>query len=270
MEDRVTSVRVLRHLQELHKAPEWASWAELANGTGSHKSRSIDLFALNCYPSKRFMAVAYEIKVSRADFRRELDDPTKRAPWEAVAMETWFAAPAGVIPAAEVPDGWGLIELRDTGTWARTIRARQREQPTSWPVEFVAAVARRASDPAPEPLAAYEVLGRKVTIEHLKRLAMALHGRDRRSYQDAKAAHDELEQGRVVRRKHTQELALLRDEVSRLCGYHSANAEGFRRWVAAKAATSGLEAHHIQSLRLARQQLGRVLSSLGVPIEDPK
>lgn len=78
----ITAQDVRRLIAERHKlgatgqtsaAPEWALFFELRNGTGfsSHRGESdryVDAFAFNTYPSKKFWRVAYEVKVSRADF----------------------------------------------------------------------------------------------------------------------------------------------------------------------------------------------------------
>lgn len=175
----LTSGFLARQLLELHPGDQWATYLELPNGTGGTKARTIDLYALHLWPSERFRSIAYELKISRADFRRELDDPTKRAPWEKLASEGWYVAPAGVIPMAEVPERWGLMEW--TGrAWRRPKRAQQRVI-EAWPPSFVASLARRSCDPKPpEPLAAWDFLGRRITAEDLVRLADKLEAHRRR------------------------------------------------------------------------------------------
>jgi hypothetical protein len=125
---------------------EWACFREMATGTGhSHPGRFADLFALNCYPSKGFRSIAYEVKRSRADFKKEIEDPTKRAPWEKLASECYFATPPGLVKADEVPEGWGLIEVGDA---VRVVKVARQRTPEPWPMAFCAAVARRSADPS--------------------------------------------------------------------------------------------------------------------------
>jgi len=54
-------------------------------------------------------SILVECKVSRADFRRD-----ERKVWRhggrAMGSERWYFAPAGMIPLAELPAGWGLLE----------------------------------------------------------------------------------------------------------------------------------------------------------------
>jgi len=80
---------------------------------------------------------AIEIKVSRADFRRETEE--KRLAWRSVVHRFVYACPEGVIQPEEVPDGCGLW-------W---FRPRERS-----PDLFELEVKRRAKiqkDPAPIP-----------------------------------------------------------------------------------------------------------------------
>lgn len=184
--EKPTAAQIVRHLQERHSGEEWATFTELADGTGSMKGRTIDFYALNLWPSKAYLSAAYEVKISRSDFRRELDNPGKRAPWEKRASECWFAAPVGIVPLEEVPEGWGLLELGSNGFRAAR-RATQRKIESFAP-DFVAAMARRVQDKRPvEPLFAWEWAGRKIGGAELMRLAeKQLRRRDvERSYGQA-------------------------------------------------------------------------------------
>jgi hypothetical protein len=74
-------------------------------------SRRVDALAVRLYNSGPPI-VAYEIKVSRGDWLAELKQPDKRVEAEEVAAECRIAAPAGLIPPEELPQGWGLLEVR--------------------------------------------------------------------------------------------------------------------------------------------------------------
>lgn len=52
---------------------------------------------------------AIEIKVTRADFRRDTHE--KRRAWQAHCRRFIYAAPAGLLSASEIPDGCGLWEF---------------------------------------------------------------------------------------------------------------------------------------------------------------
>ncbi|KVD52085.1 hypothetical protein WI86_13610 [Burkholderia ubonensis] len=75
----------------------------------------------------RFTPLAYEIKVSVADFRRDV----AAGKWQSYlryASGVTFAVPAGLIGKADVPDGCGLLARADDG-W-RTLKA-----PTLRPID---------------------------------------------------------------------------------------------------------------------------------------
>jgi hypothetical protein len=85
-----------------------------------------------------------EVKVSRSDWRTELKNPQKA---EAVARYCdfwWVAAPKGVVPVAEVPAGWGLIEF-DGKRWSHAKPAPKKEaEPITR--QFLAPFLRRACE----------------------------------------------------------------------------------------------------------------------------
>lgn len=69
--------------------------------------------------------VQIECKASLADFRADRKKPCRR-PEYALASERWYLAPKGLVPIAELPGGWGLLE-RDM-VKRRTVIARPAER----------------------------------------------------------------------------------------------------------------------------------------------
>lgn len=58
------------------------------------------------------MLVGHELKVSRADWRHELDQPGKADRWADQCHAWYVVAPStDIVPAEEVPHGWGLMVL---------------------------------------------------------------------------------------------------------------------------------------------------------------
>lgn len=86
---------------------------ELRTKTGySHGNpRSVDAFHVWDVPSADFHRTAYEVKVSRADFMREVRNPAKRVDAMRLSNQFYFVAPAGLVEADEVPRGCGLVEV---------------------------------------------------------------------------------------------------------------------------------------------------------------
>jgi hypothetical protein len=60
----------------------------------------------------RCRSVLVECKVSRADFLCDRGKPWRLGPQGALGCERFYMAPAGLIAAAELPAGWGLLEVR--------------------------------------------------------------------------------------------------------------------------------------------------------------
>jgi len=58
-------------------------------------------------------SVLVECKVSRADFLADRAKPFRQKPETAVGCERFYFAPAGLIRADELPNGWGLLEAHN-------------------------------------------------------------------------------------------------------------------------------------------------------------
>lgn len=106
-------------------ANEWVVLSEIRTNTGFESKWStrggpfgqkyIDMMAFNCWPSKGFLRIAFEIKTSRSDFLNELKRPEKR--WLAMmySHRFYYVAPKGVVEMRELPGGCGLIEVLEKG-----------------------------------------------------------------------------------------------------------------------------------------------------------
>jgi len=60
----------------------------------------------------RCRSVLVECKISRADFLADRGKPWRLDAQGALGCERFYMAPAGLITAAELPPGWGLLEVR--------------------------------------------------------------------------------------------------------------------------------------------------------------
>lgn len=135
---------------------EWQVYFELRNGTGGDwGGRSVDAFALGMIPSKRYWRVAYEIKVSRTDFLRELNQPEKREWAEEVAHEFYFVVPAGIVKPEEVPEGCGLLVLQKNGL-KKAVPAKQRHERRAFTTAEQMALIRSAQDMREHPFWYYQ------------------------------------------------------------------------------------------------------------------
>lgn len=109
----ISAKEIVEHLRKRHPQPEWSFFHELRLGSGFSKKaqKRVDAWALNCYPSSKHLKIAYEIKVYRQDFLKEIKDPKKRQEALNLSNQFYFVAPKGVIRIDEVPLECGYIEI---------------------------------------------------------------------------------------------------------------------------------------------------------------
>lgn len=132
-------------LRAHYKTAEYALMWEVSNATGSNSRRHADAVVMNLWPSRGLFIEGIEIKVSRSDWRRELDNPEKA---EAIAKYCdywWIVAPAGIVQEHEVPAMWGYKQVSEKGA-VRTIKQAPKKDPVPLDRGFVAAMLRRASE----------------------------------------------------------------------------------------------------------------------------
>jgi hypothetical protein len=80
--------------------------------TGYGQRRWIDAVVFDLWPSEGLLRSAFEIKVSRSDFLRELQNPLKHK-WVMDSFhEFWFVAPQNVIQLPELPPNVGWLYPR--------------------------------------------------------------------------------------------------------------------------------------------------------------
>ncbi|TXI03950.1 MAG: hypothetical protein E6Q76_13135 [Rhizobium sp.] len=115
----------------------WAS--ELAFFAGS---RRIDFWTLEPAASQGFRASSYEIKISRADFKRDGDE--KQAGALMFADRFWYVTPPGLLRKDELPSWAGLQEWDGTKfAIMRRAPKLQKAEPT-W--ELLVSILRNSGD----------------------------------------------------------------------------------------------------------------------------
>lgn len=104
--------------------------------------RTADALAMQLYPSRGLAIIGFEIKVSKADWKREIKDPTKAEAIAQFCHEWVIAAPKGVVPVDEVPHAWGLMEV-DSELRTRLVKKPEhRSDTTPITYTFLAAIFR--------------------------------------------------------------------------------------------------------------------------------
>ena len=118
---------LIRALEKRHPFPEWILCPEVMID-GALGIRYIDMLAVSIR-----WTVAYEFKVTRSDFLKELSDPNKRREATEVASQFSFCAPAGIIKISELPPFAGLVEVFHNGNYNITREgAGNRRPPPDW------------------------------------------------------------------------------------------------------------------------------------------
>ena len=62
---------------------------------------------------KKCRSVLVECKISRADFLADRDKPFRRDPALGMGSERFYLVPAGLVLPDELPEHWGLLEVRN-------------------------------------------------------------------------------------------------------------------------------------------------------------
>ena len=120
-------------------------------GFGVDSERRIDSWSIQAEPSKKHERVAYEVKVSRADFRADMRKPQKQRPARLVSNRFFYVSPEGLIKPAELPVWAGLLEVREVSLYGErslelvpTVAAPLFEtEPPNW--SFVVSLVRHAA-----------------------------------------------------------------------------------------------------------------------------
>lgn len=165
----MTESDVVKALAAHHEGTEWAFLAQVRNQTGFGRNvRTADAMAFSLWPSRGLYATGYEVKVSRQDLRKELDDPSKA---EEIARfcKMWFiAAPEGVCKPDDLPLTWGLVEVKAAGKlkWTKPATPNDHAIEPTWP--FVCAIMRRVAESS-VPMATFQAQIAAKTAEIEKR-----------------------------------------------------------------------------------------------------
>jgi hypothetical protein len=113
--------------------PQWAYMEHVRSHSGFDAQSTIDALAIHLWRSKQHEVHAFEVKVSRADFRRELaEERAKSAIWREWVEFFWIVAPDNVVPKDELPEEFGLLVTWRDGLRVVKQAPRLREKPQGW------------------------------------------------------------------------------------------------------------------------------------------
>lgn len=124
----------------------YATFFEVADGTGGNRSRAADAVVVGLWPSRGLEIEGIEFKVSRGDWQRELKQPEKAEAIAKYCDRWWIVAPPGVVVVDELPGTWGLIEVK-VGIESRIKKQAPKLEPRPIDRTFFAALSRAAAKP---------------------------------------------------------------------------------------------------------------------------
>lgn len=127
--------RLRRHYMPPQPWPGGVFVEEVGWNGGSATNSRCDAIYVGFTGTSGRRLVGHELKVSLADWRRELDQPGKADPWADQCHEWWIVAPStAVVPPAELPAGWGLMvpNARTKTRMDKVVRAETRTVDPSW------------------------------------------------------------------------------------------------------------------------------------------
>lgn len=115
------------------------------------KTRRIDVVAFGMPGSTGCRIIAIELKVSRGDWLRELQNFQKSEAWANEADGYLVVTPKGVIKDGELPQGWGHLEWTGTKLMTRA-HALYREHRGEMSRELAMRIIRRAHEDVDQAL----------------------------------------------------------------------------------------------------------------------
>lgn len=88
----------------------WVVFPELRLGSGFGKvsKRRVDYFVI--HSGRGNETIAFEIKASRSDFKRDIEDDLKQRGARLYANKFYYVAPKGLLKSQEIPLWAGLVE----------------------------------------------------------------------------------------------------------------------------------------------------------------
>lgn len=109
----MTSKEILSLLKKKYSEPAWVFFNEVSDATGLNVSRRADGLAMSIWPSRGLFIHGFEIKISRSDWLKELNNPKKSDAIQKYCDHWWIIAPENIIQAGELPPTWGLQVIKN-------------------------------------------------------------------------------------------------------------------------------------------------------------
>ncbi|SDQ99338.1 MmcB family DNA repair protein [Pseudovibrio sp. Tun.PSC04-5.I4] len=139
---------VIAALRTTYCQPKWALFTEVVEGLGFASRRRADAIAVNMWESGGFEIRGFEVKVSKADLRNELKDPSKAEAISQYCDTFILATPKGLTKDEELPESWGVLEVSDSGSVRIKKQPQRNKNPVELSREFFASLCRSSAKSA--------------------------------------------------------------------------------------------------------------------------
>ena len=186
--EHISSNDLNNRLSERFDSDAWIYLSDVRSATGfTREVRYADGLALGIWPSRGLEIQGFEIKVSRQDWKKELDNPKKSDEIARYCDKWWLVVrDNSIVPISELPKSWGLMIPRGKGL----VVVQEAEKMEALPIDrsFMMSIIRH--------IVKTTVPADKITEQVNNRMADAIAlERHRMEYQlkDAKNKAEELE-----------------------------------------------------------------------------
>jgi len=112
-EATIKTPELLALLESHYTSEKWAFLPQVANATAHQKSRTADALVMGLWPSVGLDLIGFELKVSRADWRKEMQDFHKSDAFIRYCDLWYLVAPKEVAKLEELPANWGWLAPRN-------------------------------------------------------------------------------------------------------------------------------------------------------------
>jgi hypothetical protein len=123
--ETILTQAILKQWPFVRIRPRWVCAIQVRDAAGFSAWRTLDAVVFDTWPSGGLGLHGLEIKVSRADFRKELHDPEKAAQFTDKLERFSIVAAPGVADLELMPKAWGLYVPASDGT----LRCRRKALP---------------------------------------------------------------------------------------------------------------------------------------------
>ena len=145
-QEKITAKDILSLLRQKYlDSREWVVASEVQRKTG-WSDRRYDFVAMNCWNSNFYKIEVVEIKVSKSDLRRELEEPEKHNVMFDDIDYYSLAAPDKIIDMSIIPPKWGVYAVVDGKLVTKRKPLALHDEPrTTLPRAFAASFMRAAA-----------------------------------------------------------------------------------------------------------------------------